>query len=99
MAGRQIEVEVVITGVEPNRLIKAHVFSEAFESEDQLRFDDLAGRTAVTLVADTRFESLGYKLLSPIIQLLAQRRLEQDVERLRVVAEVAQPDSLGAMPN
>jgi uncharacterized protein YndB with AHSA1/START domain len=91
VGGRREAVEVVVTDVEPGRLVAVHLFNDALDGRAQVFFEPADSGTRLTVVADTEFHRLTYRALSPVIQMVIGGKLARDLDRLKLLAEARHP--------
>jgi uncharacterized protein YndB with AHSA1/START domain len=88
--GRRVELEAEIVELDPPRAIAVHLVSDAFDATSSQRLEELnGGRTRLTAAIETEYKERAARFAAPVVTRHAQRRLEQDLERLKELVEGA----------
>ncbi len=87
--GAQMRIQSTIAAAEPNRRLIADLSAEGgFHGKAQYSLTDLGnGSTRLDLDSDYQFEVWIAKLMSPLIMPQARKKMNGDLERLRMAAE------------
>ena len=85
--GQRIELDAEIVEWEPSARLAIRLRSRLFEATVRQRLEERDGRTRLTTVIDTDYQSLATRLVAGAITRHAQRRLETDLERLKAIVE------------
>lgn len=90
--GQRTEMETEVTDLEPNRRLSLVLKTTGqppvgFAQLAQYRLEDLGGRTALSVVADTSYDGFVARLLEPIITPAVQSELARQVARLKAQLE------------
>ena len=86
--GRRVELEAEIVELEPPHALTVHLDSRVFEATSSQRLEELeGGRTRLTAVIETEYKQRAARLAAPVVTRHAQRRLEQDLARLKELVE------------
>lgn len=86
--GRRVELEAEIVEIEPPRAMTVHLDSRVFDATSSQRLEELeGGRTRLTAVIETEYKQRAARLAAPVVTRHAQRRLEQDLARLKELVE------------
>lgn len=88
--GQRVELEAEIVELDPPRALTVHLVSKVFDATSSQRLEELeGGRTRLTAVIETEYKQRAARLAAPVVTRHAQRRLEQDLERLKELVEGA----------
>ena len=86
--GRRVELEAEIVELDPPRAMTVQLVSDVFDATSSQRLEELAGgRTRLTAVIETEYKQRTARLAAPVVTRHAQRRLEQDLARLKKLVE------------
>ncbi|MBD0290425.1 MAG: SRPBCC family protein [Thermoleophilia bacterium] len=85
--GQRIELDAEIVEYEPNRRLATRLTASQFESTARQELDEAAGRTSVTTTIATEYRSRLARVMAGVITRHAQRRLEEDLVRLKRLVE------------
>jgi uncharacterized protein YndB with AHSA1/START domain len=90
--GQRTSAEAEVTGAEPGRSLTLVVRTAAgspvgFSQRVEYRLEEKSGDTRLTVTSDTRYESAVARLFEPLITLAFQKRLEANLELLRLQVE------------
>jgi uncharacterized protein YndB with AHSA1/START domain len=86
--GRRVELEAEIVELEPPHGMTVHLVSKVFDATSSQRLEELeGGRTRLTAVIETEYKQRAARLAAPVVTRRAQRRLEQDLARLKELVE------------
>ncbi len=85
--GQRVELGAEIVEWEPNARLAIRLRSRLFEATVRQRLEEHDGRTRLTTVIETDYQSLAARLVAGAITRHAQRRLEGDLERLKGIVE------------
>lgn len=86
--GRRVELEAEIVELEPPHAMTVQLVSKVFDATSSQRLEELeGGRTRLTAVIETAYKPRAARLAAPVVTRHAQRRLEQDLARLKELAE------------
>jgi uncharacterized protein YndB with AHSA1/START domain len=86
--GRRVELEAEIVELEPPHAMTVHLHSRVFDATSSQRLEELeGGRTRLTAVIETEYKQRAARLAAPVVTRHAQRRLEQDLARLKELVE------------
>jgi uncharacterized protein YndB with AHSA1/START domain len=86
--GRRVELEAEIVQFEPPRAMTVQLVSNVFDATSSQRLEELdAGRTRLTAVIETEYKQRAARLAAPIVTRHAQKRLVQDLARLKELVE------------
>jgi uncharacterized protein YndB with AHSA1/START domain len=88
-AGRRWRIESQIVRYEPPHELESILRHRAFESRVAYRLAGAGGRTHLTGTIETRYQLGVGRLLGGLIGRQAQRKLEDDLGRLKRLAEAA----------
>jgi uncharacterized protein YndB with AHSA1/START domain len=82
--GRRVELEAEIVELEPPRAMTVKLVSKVFDAKSSQRLEELdGGRTRLTAVIETEYKQRAARLAAPVVTRHAQKRLEQDLARLK----------------
>ena len=81
------EMEVEITALRKNERLEARITSKHFEVNSRYILSEKSGKTRVTYIGDAQFKGFFFKLLTPLITPMAQKKLEEDFARLKQMVE------------
>ena len=90
--GQRVELDAEIVEWEPSARLAIRLRSRLFEATVRQRLEERDGRTRLTTVIETDYQSLAARLVAGAITRHAQRRLETDLERLKAIVEQEGPD-------
>jgi uncharacterized protein YndB with AHSA1/START domain len=86
--GRRVELEAEIVELEPPHAMTVQLVSKVFDATSSQRLEELeGGRTRLTAVIETEYRQRAARLAAPVVTRHAQRRLEQDLARLKELVE------------
>jgi hypothetical protein len=86
--GRRVELEAEIVELEPPRAMAVKLVCKAFDATSSQRLEELdGGRTRLTAVIETEYKQRAARLAAPVVTRHAQKRLEQDLARLKELVE------------
>ena len=86
--GRRVELEAEIVDLEPPHAMTVQLVSKVFDATSSQRLEELeGGRTRLTAVIETEYRQRAARLVAPVVTRHAQRRLEQDLARLKELVE------------
>ena len=85
--GQRVELDAEIVEWEPSARLAIRLRSRLFEATVRQRLEERDGRTRLTTVIETDYQSLAARLVAGAITRHAQRRLETDLERLKAIVE------------
>jgi uncharacterized protein YndB with AHSA1/START domain len=86
--GRRVELEAEIVELEPPRAMTVKLVSKVFDAKSSQRLEELdGGRTRLTAVIETEYKQRAARLAAPVVTRHAQKRLEQDLARLKELVE------------
>lgn len=86
--GQRVELEAELLEVDPPRGMSVRLVSKTFEATSSQRLVEAAdGGTRLTAVIETSYTQLPARLLAPVVTRHAQRRLEDDLARLKELVE------------
>ncbi len=85
--GQRIELDAEIVEYEPNRRLATRLSASQFESTARQELDEAWGRTSVTTTIATEYRSRLARVMAGVITRHAQRRLEEDLARLKRLVE------------
>ena len=85
--GQRIELDAEVVEWEPNERLATRLRSRAFEATARQRLDERDGKTRVTTTIETEYTSLAARLMANVITRHAQKRLEEDLGRLKGIVE------------
>jgi uncharacterized protein YndB with AHSA1/START domain len=86
--GRRVELEAEIVELEPPRAMTVKLISKVFDAKSSQRLEELdGGRTRLTAVIETEYKQRAARLAAPVVTRHAQKRLEQDLARLKELVE------------
>lgn len=97
------ELEVEITALEPDRLLELAVTHSEFTTRARYALRERDGRTVLIYEAQSDYKHPISRVLSPVLERLAQLKLEEDFLRLKLALEgppkpVATPAASAAAP-
>ncbi len=72
---------------EPEERIVMRLTHPDFELHTRLEFEDLGGRTRVSQVTRLELRSLALRLAAPLVRSAVDRRIAEDMERLKALLE------------
>lgn len=87
MDGRKFTMETVITSLEPNRSLGVNVSGPDILVHALYELTPVNGATRLRYTSKTIFQEFGISLLEPIVTPAIQKKLEEDFETLRSLAE------------
>lgn len=85
--GQRVEIDAEVVEYQPNERAATHLRSSAFEATASQRLQELDGRTRLTTVIETEYKSRVARLMAGVITRHAQKRLEDDLARLKEIVE------------
>ena len=86
--GKRVQLEAEIVELEPPHAMIVHLVSKVFDATSSQRLEELeGGRTRLTAVIETEYKQRAARLAAPVVTRHAQRRLEQDLARLKDLVE------------
>ena len=90
--GQRVELDAEIVEWEPSARLAIRLRSRLFEATVRQRLEERDGRTRLTTVIETDYQSLAARLVAGAITRHAQGRLESDLERLKAIVEQEGPE-------
>jgi len=85
--GESYELEVAISAYEPDRQLGLTISHPEFETEARYELREHEGATLVVYEARSRYSHPVARLLSPLVTLLRQQKVEGDLVRLKALVE------------
>jgi hypothetical protein len=89
--GHTVEVMTEVAAVEEARSIKLKLSSKAFDGSASYLIEPLEKGVRLRVEGDARFKGV-YKLAGPMMAPMMQKKLEQDLERLKSLAEAEESE-------
>jgi hypothetical protein len=88
--GQRVELEAEIVELDPPHAMTVHLVSKVFDATSSQRLEELeGGRTRLIAVIETEYKQRAARIAAPVVTRHAQKRLEQDLERLKELVEGA----------
>lgn len=88
--GQRVELEAEIVELDPPHAMTVQLVSKVFDATSSQRLEELEeGRTRLIAVIETEYKQRAARIAAPVVTRHAQRRLEQDLERLKELVEGA----------
>ncbi len=88
--GQRVELEAEIVELDPPHAMTVQLVSKVFDATSSQRLEELeGGRTRLIAVIDTEYKQRAARIAAPVVTRHAQKRLEQDLERLKELVEGA----------
>lgn len=84
--GRIATIDIVVTALEPDRLLRFRITGGPLEGESALYFEAVDGGTEVTLDGQASLTGM-YKLFGSVFAEQAQQKWEADLETLKATLE------------
>jgi uncharacterized protein YndB with AHSA1/START domain len=84
---RFVQVHEEVLEHEPEERIVMRLTHPDFELHTRLEFEDLGGRTRVSQVTRLELRSLALRLAAPLVRSAVDRRIAEDMERLKALLE------------
>ncbi|MBD0291847.1 MAG: SRPBCC family protein [Thermoleophilia bacterium] len=85
--GQRIELDAEIVEYEPNRRLATRLSAAQFESTARQELAETGRHTSVTTTIATEYKSRVARIMAGVITRHAQRRLEEDLARLKALVE------------
>jgi len=86
--GQRVELEAEIVELDPPHAMTVHLVSKVFDATSSQRLEELeGGRTRLTAVIETDYKQRTARLAAPVVTRRAQKRLEEDLARLKELVE------------
>jgi carbon monoxide dehydrogenase subunit G len=85
--GQRIELEAELVEVDAPRVLVVHLVSDVFEATIDQRLEHVDGGTRLTAEIETTYTKLAARLLASVVTRHAQKRLEDDLARLKELVE------------
>lgn len=86
--GQWVELEAEVVELDPPHAMTVHLVSKVFDATSSQRLEELeGGRTRLTAVIETEYKQRAARIAAPVVTRHAQRRLEQDLARLKELVE------------
>jgi uncharacterized protein YndB with AHSA1/START domain len=86
-AGQRIEVDAEVLEREPPRLLVVGLRARSFEATSTQRLEPAGAGTRLETRVDTTYTKRLARLAGPLVARRAQRQLEEDLARLKELAE------------
>ncbi len=83
--GQRFEIEAEIVELRPPELLRLKLEGSAFESDLTQTLTERDGVTTLTTTIETEYHSALARLMSGVVTGHAQKQLEEDLERLKVL--------------
>jgi uncharacterized protein YndB with AHSA1/START domain len=88
--GQRVELEAEIVELDPPHAMTVQLVSKVFDATSSQRLEELeGGRTRLIAVIETEYKQRAARIAAPVVTRRAQKRLEQDLERLKKLVEGA----------
>jgi uncharacterized protein YndB with AHSA1/START domain len=88
--GQRVELEAEIVEFDPPHAMTVQLVSKVFDATSSQRLEELeGGRTRLIAVIETEYKQRAARIAAPVVTRRAQKRLEQDLERLKKLVEGA----------
>jgi uncharacterized protein YndB with AHSA1/START domain len=85
----QTVTESEVTALEPNKLMTVKITSQGFDGEVRYVLEESGGSTKLRYSGDFQYKPFLLRLLEPLITPSAQRKLEEDLMKLKSLVEAA----------
>ncbi len=87
MGSETTVMNVEITAFDQDRLLAAHIDSDAFTDDIRYVLSEQNGKTRLEYTGDARYKSRVFALLEPLITPAAQQKLVEDTAKLRALIQ------------
>jgi uncharacterized protein YndB with AHSA1/START domain len=85
--GQRIEIDAEVVEWKPNERLATRLRGSAFEATARQNLEEIDGRTRLVTTIDTEYKSRIARLMAGVVTRHAQRRLEEDLVRLKQIVE------------
>ncbi len=85
--GQRIEIDAEVVEWKPNERLATRLRGSAFEATARQNLVEVDGRTRLVTTIDTEYKSRVARLMAGVVTRHAQRRLEEDLVRLKAIVE------------
>jgi hypothetical protein len=91
--GQTFRFESVITAFDPPSGLDVHVEHRGFDSTSRYRLEEHEGHTHLGATVETTYKLFANRLLGGLVTREAQKKLVDDLERLKQLVEAGSPDA------
>ncbi len=86
-AGQRIEIDAEVVEWKPNERLATRLRADAFEATARQDLEEVDGRTRLVTTIETDYKGRVARLMAGVLTRHAQRRLEEDLVRLKTIVE------------
>jgi carbon monoxide dehydrogenase subunit G len=87
LGSETVVLNLEITAFEPNKLLAAHIDSEGFTEDIRYELSEQNGKTRLQYTGAANYKVWLARLLEPLITPSAQKKLKEDMERLKALVQ------------
>jgi hypothetical protein len=91
--GQTFRFESVITAFDPPTGLDVHVEHRGFDSTSRYRLEEHEGHTHLAATIETTYKLFANRLLGGLVTRESQKKLVDDLERLKELLEARSPDA------
>lgn len=86
-AGQRIEIDAEVVEWKPNERLATRLSADAFEATARQDLEEVDGRTRLVTTIETDYKGRVARLMAGVLTRHTQRRLEEDLGRLKTIVE------------